>query len=253
MRTSNLHASQIRRLSVVKKMIIGSGLVANAFSGRLPADKDVWIYAAGVSNSGCTNLFEFDRERARLSHALIAGTQADVFVYFSTCSVMDPKAVNSAYVKHKLEMEKLVSQHPSFLIVRLSQMAGKTPNPNTLLNYLYARITRSESFVIWKDATRNIIDIDDVASIVIQILANTQARRTTINVANPISHPISELIAMMEKLIGKPAITTAIGDGGTYEIDTSQIRPIICRLGLAFDDAYVFRVLQKYYGQKGDT
>jgi nucleoside-diphosphate-sugar epimerase len=229
-------------------MIIGSGLVANAFAGRLPADQDVWIYAAGVSNSGCSNRFEFDRERARLSNALMAGSQADVFVYFSTCSVMDPKAVNSAYVGHKLEMEKLVSQHPNFLIVRLSQMAGKTPNPNTLLNYLYARISRSEIFVVWKNATRNIIDIDDVASIVIQILADTQARRATINVANPISYPITELIAMMEKLIGKPAITKAVGDGGSYNIDTSQIRPIICKLGLAFDDSYVFRVMQKYYG-----
>jgi nucleoside-diphosphate-sugar epimerase len=145
-------------------------------------------------------------------------------------------------------MEKLVSQHPNFLIVRLSQMAGKTPNPNTLLNYLYARISRSEIFVVWKNATRNIIDIDDVASIVIQILADTQARRATINVANPISYPITELIAMMEKLIGKPAITKAVGDGGSYNIDTSQIRPIICKLGLAFDDSYVFRVMQKYYG-----
>lgn len=229
-------------------MIIGSGLLAKAFTVRLPPKADWWIYAAGVSNSGCNDRDEFMREHARLSDAIRAGAHADAFVYFSTCSVMDPNARNSTYVRHKLDMERLTSGHPRFIVVSLPQIAGTTSNPHTLLNYLYARVSRSEKFVIWKNATRNIIDVDDVSSIVFQVLKDSRMRRLAINVANPISHPIAEIVAMMERTTGKAAITEEIDAGAAYAIDTSRIRPIAAKLGLSFDSAYVSRAMQKYYG-----
>jgi nucleoside-diphosphate-sugar epimerase len=230
-------------------MIIGSGLIAKAFAPYFAASPSIWIHAAGVSNSGCSDPREFERDRLRLVDALQAGANADAFVYFSTCSIMDPNASNSAYVRHKIEMERLVSEHPNFIVVRLPQVAGKTPNPHTLLNYLYAKVARSERFVIWKNATRNIIDIDDVACIIARLLKDNKSRRITINVASPVSYPIASIVAVMEKAVGKRALTEEVDDGAAYEIDTSQIRPIIDELGLSFDSIYLTRVIEKYYGK----
>jgi nucleoside-diphosphate-sugar epimerase len=228
-------------------MIVGSGLLAKAFAPRYRWSTRVCIYAAGVSNSTCVDGREFARERERLTQALAAGAQVDRFVYFSTCSVADPAAAATQYVRHKLAMEELVSRHPGFLVARLPQVAGRTPNPHTLLNYLYARISRSESFQVWNRATRNIIDVDDVVAIVSELIEGPGAARAIVNVANPVSYPVLEIVAAMEQVTGKPAVHALIEDGAAYAIDTSLIAPIIGKLGLAFDDQYLVRVARKYY------
>ena len=51
-------------------MLIGSGLLAHAFTPAFSQREDVCIYAAGVSNSGCTNPHEFAREQKRLVEAV---------------------------------------------------------------------------------------------------------------------------------------------------------------------------------------
>jgi len=233
-------------------MIIGSGLLAKAFTARIDQTNSVWIYAAGVSNSGCIDPYEFARERRRLLNALQAGVNANAFVYFSTCSVADPLARNSEYVQHKIEMEILVREHSNFIVVRLPQLVGRTPNPHTLLNYLYARIARSERFRLLKYAVRNIIDVDDAALIVMELLKDPQLRRVAINVANPLSSPITDIVAVMEKIIAKPAVMDEVNDGSAYDIDTTLITPIISKLGLSFDHSYVSRVIQKYYERLGE-
>jgi nucleoside-diphosphate-sugar epimerase len=230
-------------------MIVGSGLIAQAFAAQFAEASKIWIYAAGVSNSGCCDPREFARERDRLLDALNIAQGGEAFVYFSTCSIADPAASKSPYVRHKMEMERLVSAHAKFVIVRLPQIAGRTPNPHTLLNYLYARVTRSEKFTLWTQATRNVIDIDDVVAIVTRLLANTEVRCITVNVANSMSYPIDEIVAMMEKVVGKRAITDRVELGAAYEIDTSQIASIVRDLGLVFDGHYLEVVMSRYYGR----
>lgn len=228
-------------------MIIGSGLLAKAFEPRFGASDSVWVYAAGVSNSNCTDAGEFERERRRLATALDRSADADAFVYFSTCSIDDPEATSSDYVQHKLAMEALTRSH-RYVIVRLPQVCGRTPNPHTLMNFLYARISRGEAFQIWTRATRNVIDVDDVAAIVSELLEISTARSLTVNVANPVSHSVPEIVAAMEEAVGKRAITRMVEEGGSYHIDTSEIQPLIDKLGLSFDEGYVRRVARKYYG-----
>jgi nucleoside-diphosphate-sugar epimerase len=233
-------------------MIVGSGLIAKACAAGLKdaGSPDVWLYAAGVSNSGCRDASEFERERSRLLEALEAGKHAEAFVYFGTCSVYDPETSDSPYVRHKLEMEKLVAEHPRFLVARFPQLAGRTPNPHTLLNYLYARISRSEKFTVWTKATRNIIDVDDAVSIVSKLLEDRKLRNITVNIANPMNYGIRHIVASMEKAVGKPAHFLEEDKGEAYAIDVSTIQGITRELGLAFDDQYLFRVIQKYYGKE---
>ncbi|MEO8401135.1 MAG: NAD-dependent dehydratase [Gammaproteobacteria bacterium] len=242
-----LHSS-LPTTDITVNNIIGSGLLAKSFLSHSNVLSNVCIYAAGVSNSNCVDAFEFERERVRLTETLKSYSNVDSFVYFSTCSIADVASQHSAYVLHKLAMENLIARHPNFIIVRLSQVAGNTPNPHTLLNYLYAKISRSEKFSIWKNAIRNIIDIDDVTLIVIQLIKDSKFRRVILNVANPISYSIVTIVAIMEKVIGKTAIADVINKNSSYEIDTTQISEIITKMGLSFDNEYILRVIQKYYG-----
>ena len=228
-------------------MIVGSGLVASAMRVALTAN-NYCVFAAGVSNSSCTDISEFSRERMRLIEALASHAETDRFLYFGTCSVSDPGAVESDYVRHKLAMEALVRHHPRHLILRLPQVAGRTPNPHTLLNFLYARISRSEKFAIWERSTRNVLDIEDIATLVGHLVLREGAVRETINVANPASAPVSDIVAAMEKVVGKPAVFEIRASGSSYSIDCARIEPAIGQSGVNVQGNYLERVLKKYYG-----
>lgn len=232
-------------------MLIGSGLLAQAFANPFSQRDDVCIYAAGVSNSSCMDVREFERERQFLSETMEQTKHVGVFVYFGTCSVDDPEAWNTPYVQHKLAMEQLVSAHTRHLILRLPQVAGKTPNPHTLLNYLYARVSRSEAFSLWKNAKRNIIDIDDVAAIAGQCIADESVRNVTLNIANPISYSMIDIVGAMEHAVGKRAIYYLVERGSQYTIDTSAIQPVFESVGVEFGSDYLEKVMGKYYGKSG--
>lgn len=230
-----------------ENLIIGSGLLAQAFSRSLSNNENICVYAAGVSNSSCKDTHEFLRERERLSHALVQNIHVETFIYFGTCSVDDPEAKNTAYVQHKLKMEQLVSTHPNYLILRLPQVAGKTPNPHTLLNFLYARIARSEAFTLWTKAKRNIIDVDDVSSIAHLLIADKAMRNTTLNIANPVGYSMMEIVSVMEKVVGKPAIYDPIERGSEYPIEINAILPVLNKSAVKFGNGYLEQVLDKYY------
>jgi nucleoside-diphosphate-sugar epimerase len=228
-------------------MIIGTGLIARAFTSHGGALYHACIYAAGVSNSSCNDPREFERERRRLSDALATTPAGSLFLYFSTCSIDDPGARESGYVRHKLAMEHLVRQRDRHLVLRLPQLAGNTPNPHTLLNHLYARIVRSERFAIWRGATRNIIDVDDVARIVTDLVVSENACGETINVANSRSYGIPEIVHAIEETTGRKAIFDIIDRGAGYTIDIDRIQAALKRCRLSFPEDYLPRVIRKYY------
>lgn len=228
-------------------MIIGSGLLAHAFHAAFMQREDVCIYAAGVSNSGCTDPNEFARERQRLVQVLAEATHVEAFVYFGTCSVADPEVQTSLYVQHKLGMEKLVAAHPGNLILRLPQVAGKTSNPHTLLNFLCTRILRGEKFSVWNKAKRNIIDVGDVALIAGFLIADQSMRNITLNVANPVNYPMIEIVRAMEQGLGKLAVYEIVERGSEYRIDIDAIIPVLEKAKIEFDDKYLGKVIAKYY------
>lgn len=229
-------------------MIIGTGLIASAFTAQSRALSGACIYAAGVSNSSCTDPREFERERLRLLGAAAALAPDCVLVYFSTCSVDDPDARASAYVGHKLAMERLVRERGRHLILRLPQLVGRTPNPHTLLNYLYARIVRSERFGVWRGAQRNVIDVDDVVALAVDLIVSERASGETINVANAHSSAIFDIIAAIEHAAGRKAIFDIIDRGAGYPINTDRIQAAVHRCGISFANDYLPRIIRKYYG-----
>lgn len=231
-------------------MIVGSGMLARTFKAAYAHREDVCIYAAGVSNSGCTDRREFSRERLRLEKAIKQAMDVSAFVYFGTCSIADPEAQDTPYVKHKLAMEQLVAAHSHYLILRLPQVAGITPNPHTLLNYLYVRIVRSERFSLWCRAKRNIIDVDDVASIAQHLIANQSQRNMTINIANAFNYPMEEIIKTLGQVVGKNPLYDSVDRGSNYLIDINDISPFLDKANVKFDNTYLERVLKKYYQKR---
>jgi nucleoside-diphosphate-sugar epimerase len=226
-------------------MIVGQGLIANAFRDDYETAPGVVVYASGVSNSRETRAEEFVRER-RLLEQFVAG-QA-VLVYFSTCSVHDDELLASAYVRHKKEMEALVARAGRFAIFRLPQVVGRTRNPNTLTNYLHGKVASGEHFQVWGRARRNLIDVDDVVRIVRFLLQDGWAEGKTIELASPFYTSIPELVRAFELVLGRTANFTTTDAGGAYPIDTSVAVAAARQCGVRFDGTYVRRLVEKYYG-----
>lgn len=228
-------------------MIHGSGLVATAMR-RFLQDASATIYAAGVANSQCVDAREFEREQARLTAALESERDAGRFVYFGTCSQSDPAAAATPYGRHKQAMEDLVRErHARWLILRMPQVAGASPNPHTLLNYLYQRILRAERFRLQTNATRNVIDVEDAARIAGELVLVEGACHETVNIATPRSIPVLEIVGVVERLAGKRAVYESVDEGARYSIDVARVTPIADRLGIRFDEGYLERTLRRYY------
>jgi len=229
-------------------LIVGSGLLANAFSAKFSESIDICIYASGVSNSGCKDRNQFLREKRMLSGYLDQWASAQVFVYFSTCSIEYSSFSNLDYIRHKIEMESLVAQHPSFVIARLPNVVGVSTNPHTILNDFYTKIISGEKIAIWKNATRSLIDVDDVAAIVAKIIEKPYLRNLIINIANPHSISIADIVKKMECILHKSAVVEELDQGMKCDIDLSLIMPILAELDITFDTQYSERVLIKYFG-----
>ncbi len=229
-------------------MIVGSGMMARALGPAFGARDDVLVCAAGVSNSGCSDSVEFAREAARLRAAFDSAGDDVTVVYLGTCSAGAPGAEHSPYVRHKLAMERIVRERPRHLVLRLPQVAGITPNPHTLLNWLHARIARSERFDLWRHAMRNVVDSDDVARVAPLLVDAPALRNAVVDVAAPTSHGMPAIVAAMERVVGKPAVFESIDRGGGEALDPQPMAAWWALAGVSFGDGYLDRVLIRYYG-----
>jgi nucleoside-diphosphate-sugar epimerase len=226
-------------------MIVGNGLVATAFRPWFAKDAGRLVFASGVSNSRETRAEEFARERALLEPHI--GRDA-LLLYFSTCSINDTELIDSAYVRHKKQMEALVREARRFAIFRLPQVVGRTSNPNTLTNYLYQKVSSGTSFDVWSHARRNLIDVDDVVTIVRFLLQDDVALGRTVDVASPFYTSIPELVAVFEDVLGRKARFNVLDAGGAYPIDTRVAEEAARASGVRFEPSYVRRLVGKYYG-----
>jgi hypothetical protein len=225
-------------------MIIGNGLIAKAFHENYANNDDVLIFASGVSNSSNTDPKEFIREKTLLESILL---EQKKIVYFSTCSIEDPSLENSLYILHKLQMEHLVKGVNDYLIFRLPQLAGKTHNQNTLLNFLYRKIINQEFFEIYAKASRNIVDIDDIKSIASYIIDANQTKNNIENLAQPIYINVIELVNLFENILGKKALYKRADKGSVYKVKNTLMLEVANKLNINFNSDYLRKTLMKYY------
>lgn len=155
--------------------IIGNGMLAKAFSNT--TINHSLIFCSGVSNSQETQSNAFLREERLLRQALHEQNDR-CLIYFS--SVAAPTLAN-LYFKHKMNMERLIEvSSENYLIFRLPQVAGITLN-TTLLPTIIENIYLQKKFIIYKNATRTIVDIEDVVKIV-NMITMQSIKNKTINI-----------------------------------------------------------------------
>lgn len=115
-------------------MIIGNGNIASVLNDR----EGVIFFASGVSDSGCKDRTQFDRE-IELMKAY--GPRGVMFVYFSSIAI---DFATSPYLRHKSICEHIVRiSRENYCIIRLGNLWWDT-NPNTFRNYIRAKQAKGE-------------------------------------------------------------------------------------------------------------
>jgi len=227
-------------------MVIGNGMVAKRFEPYNGDDRFI-IFASGVSNSKNINPAAYDREILLLQKTIKENPEK-VLVYFSTCSIYDPGEENSKYVSHKRAIEDLIQKHQEqFHIFRVSNLVGRSENRNTILNFYVYHILNGINFDLWTNATRNLIDIDDMYRIVDHILKKSIDQSKIINVANEESYSTEEIISAIETFLDTRANYIPIAKGNAFAIDTFATKKINEELGIRFEKNYLPSLLRKYY------
>jgi nucleoside-diphosphate-sugar epimerase len=228
-------------------MVVGNGMVAKAFN-QYSEDKDIIIFASGVSNSMQNDDAEFTREFNLLKQYVGNGTQK--LIYFSTCSVFDKSIVGSKYISHKIMMEQFIKDSfDRYIIFRLPNVIGNTSNNNTSFNFFKNRIINQEEIRIQKQATRYIIDIDDLVKLLPFFISNSSYENNIINVCFDNKISVSRFVELIETILGISANTTLCDGGFDYSVDNSEFLFGIGKQGNVWDDDYNFNILKKYLVQ----
>lgn len=222
-------------------MIIGNGLIANAF--RDADREDVVFFASGVSNSLETKAENFLREENLVKETIQKFTDK-LFVYFSTCSIYDSSKNESPYVNHKLNMEHLIATNcPHYIIARVSNAVGNGGNPNLLMNYIHRSIQNGDKITIHKNAKRNLIDVEDLKNILIHIIEKEE-RNKIYNLAYLDNFSITDIVSTFERVLGKEAIKETLDMGESYTIDVHLIESCFKERNTK---VYLENLVQKYY------
>ena len=224
-------------------------MIANSFASYKD-NEGIIIFASGVSNSKDTRDDNFLREFQLLKQTL-KDYPDKIFVYFSTCSIQDDDLALTPYVIHKKNVEEYIKKNaPKHYLFRISNLAGVSNNPYTLLNYFILNILREQPLTVWKNAYRNIIGIDDMYALVNYFLQEKKNINSTINIANPENYSVPKILACIEMHLNKKGIYNEIERGDNYKIDTSIIDPVINKLDIQFHDDYLSSLLKMYYHSK---
>ncbi|WP_313027234.1 NAD-dependent epimerase/dehydratase family protein [Soonwooa sp.] len=184
-------------------MVVGKGLIASLFSD---CDRhEVVFFASGVSNSSETSKANFDRENTLVTEVLQNNIDK-LFVYFSTCSIYHSSKYNSPYVLQKLHMEEIINQNASnYLILRVSNAVGKGGDLHLLVNYLHRQIASKKPINIHKNATRNLMDVEDIKQITLDYITKKKYNHI-LNLAYPENFHIAEVVEILEEELATQAI-----------------------------------------------
>ena len=228
------------------EMVIGNGMIANRFMSYKDND-DIIIFASGVSNSKDTIEENFIRE-FQLLHKTVSDYTDKTLVYFSTCSLEDNDLALAPYVIHKKTVEEFIKNNVArFYLFRISNLAGTSNNPYTLLNYFIFNILKNLPLTVWKNAYRNIIGIDDMFSIANHLLQKKENINAIINIANPVNYSVPYIVKTIEHHLNKKATVNELDRGDDYKIDVSLIEPLFNKLNIQFNENYLAALLKKYY------
>jgi UDP-2-acetamido-2,6-beta-L-arabino-hexul-4-ose reductase len=187
-------------------LVVGNGLIAKAFADYINND-DVIIFASGVSDSGCTDPLQFQKEEKLLRQTLYVSKDKTI-VYFSSAAT-----TKSAYFFHKRYMESIAMMNEKHIILRLPQVVGVGGNPNNLFNYFANRLRNSENIRLQWNAFRSLVDVKDVKKVIDYLISNN---KIGLHILNGIEFLRVDIIVFMMAQKLKTKANISIDPGGSY-------------------------------------
>ncbi len=224
-------------------MVIGSGMIAKAFSHYINND-NVIIFASGVSNSKEESVLCFEREEKMLLD-INSKNPEKKFIYFSTISIEDKSLSNSKYINHKINIENIISKNfNNYIIFRLPNIIGNAENKNTFFNFFLNKIKNNEEIEIQKNASRYIIDIEDVSKYLTPLI-DSELKNKTINVCFSEKIKMIDLIENFERIMNINAKKRIIDAGYDYNVDNKEFLSLI-KSKYYKNELYIFNTMKKY-------
>jgi len=199
-------------------IIIGNGFIGSKLRSHCFFNDGV-IYAKGASNSVFLSHDEKIRD-VQLLKSDLERYRHQRFVYISTCSIHDiHQRYFSGYVRHKLNLEKIVLNNKNSIVVRLPNLLGQNQNPNNLFSYFVENLSNKKSIEIWINAYRNFLNIDDLGRFLDIVLCyvNKSSPRC-IDIASPRNHRVGFLYELIFDKIQTEVEITFKNLGRRYHI-----------------------------------
>lgn len=227
-------------------MIRGRGLLANALS-CIDSDKYLF-YVNGISNSVMDRIPEDNFEAGEIME-ISKIMDNKIFVYFSTSQVNLKVNYSRPYVQHKYKMECLIKKvFSNYTIVRTSNLVGHNPwNKHTLFNFLYNSLKAGTEIHIVESAKRNVLDVDHFIELLNYYLNHFPQKNTTIDIVNPISYKMGEIITEFELVFSKAFIRSHLEETIAYFKAPAHLSlSLVNNCNVNLDD-YLARILRKYY------
>lgn len=205
---------------------------------------DYVIIASGVSDSKEIKTEEFSREENLIKDILLKNKGKKV-TYFSTCSVLQVK--KSLYIHHKLRMEEMIRESDvQGYIFRLPQVVGVVNN-NTLVSYFVRNAYLNSSMKIQENTVRNLLDIEDVARIVITILeSNHSPNDAPINIASTSYISVYNIAKRIISILHSESDILIVPGGEKYYIENSKLKDFLGDDNIIFSENYASHVVEKY-------
>jgi UDP-2-acetamido-2,6-beta-L-arabino-hexul-4-ose reductase len=221
-------------------MIYGKGLIAKELK-KYENGLSSHFFAAGVSNSQCSNKEDYRREFRELSE-FVKKIGGEKIIYYSSFVAVSG---DSMYAEHKRNMERfLLEEISSCNILRLPQVVGVVNN-STLVSFFVKKILSEEGIVIQEKAKRRLISIEDVARLSVAISKKPYSN-LAINIGPIYSMSAYEIAIKISEILNQE-IKILFKDGGDEQ--NASLEDFVKIMGgddIIFDKEYQKSVLHKY-------
>jgi UDP-2-acetamido-2,6-beta-L-arabino-hexul-4-ose reductase len=220
-------------------MVVGNGLIAKSFT-MFNGEKNIVIFASGVSDSKCIEVSEFERER----NLLLSMDRTKKIVYFSTYSISDGSEKNE-YIKHKIHMEFLVENNfEDWLILRLPTVVGYGGNDKNFFNYISSRLKDHLPINVYESTYRSLIDVDDLLPLTKHIIHNFSYLNIDVSLDNQtlVTDIVNEMINTLESKSDVYLIKCL----GNLPVDNTQFKSICKNFTEINKFEYNSRLIKKY-------
>jgi nucleoside-diphosphate-sugar epimerase len=239
--------------------IVGRGMIARALEVYQNQFDDVVIFASGIADSTTNDPLEFEREYRLLYETIrTCLLQKKRLVYFSSGGAIygqtnaprsehTPLFPTTAYGRHKLLCEALIQQSTlAYLIVRLPNLVGARQNNGQLIPMLVHQALRGKA-TIFEHATRDLVDVEDFASILMRLLDVVKTSETII-IASGYSLSVTEIFDEIEAVLKTKAHIEYAAKGDKQLFNVEKLRQLLHN-DLVFHPNYFKDVIQKYAAQ----